>query len=239
MGKPSGLLPHQGPQDKRRPTPSSEKGPSGSQGSLSPSSTPVAAIPDPGAQGKGEGPLGSMLSPEQRTNSNSLDAPKPREKKRAPFQSAGEGDSSPHAGAVGQGDASVQATIYRGKARSGVGSPQAQLSREGHPLVVLSGVRGAKEEHPTPLCPLRRQASYMWALAWRGFPKRAQRPQVSMRWRPGMKREIAGRGNQREEEVSRNPPPAPTNLLKLTKSLSKSTRHGWATPTKGATFCYL
>lgn len=59
----------------------------------------------------------------------------------------------------------MQATIYRGKARSGVGSPQAQLSREGHPLLVLSGVGGAKEGHPTALCPLGRQASYMWALA--------------------------------------------------------------------------
>lgn len=52
VGKPSGLLPHQAPRDKRRPTPSSERGPSGSQGSLSPSSTPVAAIPDPSARAK-------------------------------------------------------------------------------------------------------------------------------------------------------------------------------------------
>lgn len=45
------------------------------------------------------------------------------------------------------------------------GKPPGQLSREGHPVLVLSGVGGAKEDHPTALCPLWRQASYMWALA--------------------------------------------------------------------------
>lgn len=105
--------------------------------------------------------------------------------------------------------------FIEGKARSGVGSPEVQLTREGHPVVILSGVGGAKEEHPTALrVPSggRQATCGLW-------PREAssRRPQVSVRWRPGIKQEIAGQGNQRKGEVSRNPTPTTTttNLLKL------------------------
>lgn len=68
------------------------------------------------------------------------------------------------------------------------------------------------------------------------LPGASLKATVSVRRRPGIKQETAGHGHQRKGEVSRNPSPhQPTEV----KSLSRSTGHEWAAPTKGTTLCCL
>lgn len=142
FGNPATIVPHRVPSGQEAAHFRLRRGTSGSQGSLSPSSTPVAATADLSALSKGEGEdtLGYTASPDEKGKVPTAWSPQSQEEKEGPFlegrwRRGDEGQLSP-----------CRKRVLGVKEQLGVRAVQETMYREGKGPGLESAAPGTRTE---------------------------------------------------------------------------------------------